>query len=102
MKIKVNDNVKMLSGKERGKTGKVTQVFPKDAKVVVEGLNIIKKHLHAQKRGEKGQIIELSAPVPVARLMLNCPRCGKPTRVGYRLDGDAKKRSCRQCGEFID
>lgn len=102
MKIKTNDNVKVLSGKDKGKTGKVIQVFTANSKVVVEGMNKIKKHLRSGKQGEKGQVIELSSPMAVSKLMLICTKCNKPTRVGYKLDGDKKKRVCANCKEFID
>lgn len=102
MKIKANDKVKIVAGKDRGKEGKVIQVFTDSDRVVVEGLNIMKKHLRPRKRGDKGQIIELSAPLSVASVMLLCPKCAKVTRVGYRQDGDKKKRTCRKCKEIID
>lgn len=102
MKIKTNDQVTIINGKEKGKTGKVIQVFPVENKIVVEGAHVIKKHLRAKSQTEKGQIIELSAPLAVAKVMLNCPKCSKPTRVGYKLDGSVKKRVCKQCGQFID
>ncbi len=102
MKIKLNDNVKVISGKEKGKSGKVIQVFPTSGKVVVEGLHKIKKHLRSGKQGEKGQVIELSSPMATAKVMLVCTKCAKTTRVGYKMDGDKKKRVCRSCGEFID
>lgn len=102
MKIKTNDKVKIIKGKDRGKEGKVIQVFITENKVVVEGLNLMKKHLRTRKQGEKGQIIELAAPIRSANVMLVCPKCAKTTRVGYKLDGVAKKRLCRKCKEFID
>lgn len=102
MKIKVNDKVTAITGKDQGKEGKVIQVFPKAGRVVVEGLNIMKKHLRARKRGEKGQVIELSALMDASNVMLICPKCAKVTRIGYKIDGAEKKRICRQCKEFID
>ena len=102
MKIKTNDKVKIISGKEKGKEAKVIQVFPTDSKVVVEGANIIKKHLRAKSKTEKGQTIELSAPIAVSKVMLICPKCAKPARVGYKFEAGAKKRLCRACEQFID
>lgn len=102
MKIKSNDKVKIIKGKDRNKEGKVIQVFPEANKVVVEGLNIMKKHLRTRKAGEKGQVIELSAPVRVDNVLLICPKCNHTTRVGFKLDGKDKKRVCRKCKEFID
>lgn len=105
MKIKTGDNVKILSGKDRGKTGKVIQVLlhPKKNQlyVVVEGLNLRKKHLKAQKRGEKGQTIELAFPVHVSNVMLVDPSTKKPTRVGFKIEGKEKKRVAKKSGEYI-
>ena len=102
MKIKTNDKVKVITGKDAGKAGKVIQVFPKMDKVVVEGLNIMKKHLRASKAGEKGQIIELSAPINISNVMLVCPKCGVPARIGFKKEGEDKKRVCGKCKEVID
>lgn len=102
MKIKTNDNVQLISGKEKGKTGKVMQVFQAEGKVVVEGLNKIKKHMRARGEGQKGQVLELSGPIKTDKLMLICPKCGKPTRVGYATVGNDKKRVCKQCKETIE
>lgn len=102
MKLKVNDKVKITKGKDSGKEGKVIQVFVSDKKVVVEGANIIKKTMRARKSGEKGQVIELSAPISVANVMLICPKCAKPTRVSMKVDGKDKKRACRQCEGIIE
>ena len=102
MKIKTNDKVKVLTGKDRGKTGKVVQTFPKVRKVVVEKVNIMKKHLRPQKQGEKGQVLELSAPINVSNVSLVCPKCEKTTRVGYKQEGNTKRRICKKCNEVID
>lgn len=102
MKIKTNDKVKISSGKDSGKTGKVIQVFPKEEKVVVEGVNIMKKSLKSNKQGEKGQLIELAGPLHVSKVALICPKCGLETRVGYKIDSKDKKRVCRKCKELID
>lgn len=106
MKIKTGDKVKVLSGKDSGKTGKVLQVLKNKTTqkvfVVVEGLNILKKHLRAGKKGEKGQIIELPAPMDMSNVMLIDSNSKKPTRVGYKIEGDEKKRVAKVSGEFID
>lgn len=105
MKIKTNDNVKILSGKDKGKIGKVIQVLKSKKKnqryVVVEGLNVRKKHLRAQKSGEKGQTIELSFPIHSSSVMLIDPNSKKPTRVGYKMEGDEKKRVAKKSGEYV-
>lgn len=102
MKIKANDKVKILSGKDKGKEGKVIQVFPKHEKVVVEGLNIMKKHMRPRRAGDKGQTIELAAPMRLSKVELICPKCARAVRVGYKTEAGAKKRVCRRCHEFID
>jgi len=105
MKIKTGDNVKVLTGKDRGKTGKVIQVLTnkktKQVFVVVEGLNMLKKHLRAR-QGQKGQVIELSAPIHASNVMLVDPKTSKPTRVGFVQEADTKKRVAKKSGEFID
>jgi len=103
MKIKTNDKVKVIAGKDRGKEGKVVQVFKKENRLVVEGVNIMKKHLRPRSRNEKkGQVIELAAPFFASNVLLICPKCAKVTRVGYKIDGEKKNRICKKCGEIID
>jgi large subunit ribosomal protein L24 len=97
MKIRKNDNVIMLSGKDKGKTGKVIAVFLKERKVIVESLNLIKKHVRARKQGQKGQIINKERAVSVSNVALICKSCGKPTRVGYKVIGENKVRICKKC-----
>jgi len=101
MKLKRGDNVKMLSGKDRGKTGKVSLVLPEDGKVVVEGLNMIKRHVRARKQGQKGQIVSKERAVSASSVALVCKSCGKPTRVGYKMTGESKARICKKCGAEI-
>ena len=97
MKIKKNDLVKMLAGKDSGKTGKVLRVFPEEKKVVVEGLNMLKKHNRPKKEGEKGQRIEMPRKIDISNAMLVCPKCAKATRVGYKTEGEKKMRVCKKC-----
>lgn len=105
MKIRTNDNVKILRGKDRGKTGKILQVIHRkdngQSYVVVEGANLRKKHLRA-KRGEKGQILELAAPLHASAVMLIDPKSNKPTRVGYNVDAGKKRRIGKRSGELIE
>lgn len=96
-KIHKGDTVVMLGGKDRGKTGKVVSMMPAAARLVVEGLNMMKRHSRARKQGQHGQIITKERPVNVSSVALVCKSCGKPTRVGYRLDGDKKIRICKKC-----
>ncbi len=106
MRIKKGDNVKVTKGKDRGKTGKVLQAFPDGRKVVVEGVNAMTKHMKTRKQGEKGQKIEFNGPISAANVLLICPKCAKPTRVGTKvLDGAGKKRkvrTCKKCKEVIE
>lgn len=107
MHLKKGDNVKVIAGKDRGKSGKITQSFPNLDKVVVEGANVMKKHLRVRRQGDKGQIVEFSSPLTASNVMLICPKCGKPVRIGYKvltLDGGKTKkvRTCKKCKEAIE
>jgi large subunit ribosomal protein L24 len=106
MKIRKGDNVKVIAGKDRGKTGKVIQAFPALNKVVVESVNTTYKHLKVRKQGEKGQKLEYSAPLSTTNVQLICPKCNKPTRLGgKRLEAggkDKKVRTCVKCKEAIE
>ena len=97
MKIKKNDNVAVISGKDKGKSGKVLRAMPKAEKLLIESVNIIKRHQRPRKQGEKGQILQMPSPIHVSNVMLICPKCSKPTRVGYRLEGGVKWRACKKC-----
>ena len=102
MNIKTGDTVKLLTGgaKYRGKTGKVLAVSPKEDKVIVEGINVVKKHVKPRKAGDPSGIIETEAAIYASKVQLVCPKCGKPTRVGHKLYEDGKKdRMCKKCGE---
>jgi large subunit ribosomal protein L24 len=103
MKIRKNDTVLIIAGKDRGKKGKVRKALPKDKKVIVEGLNMIKRHSKAKGQARQAGIIELEAPVDVSNVMFICGKCNKPTRVGFRVLADGNKaRICRACDEVID
>lgn len=101
MRIKKGDTVQILTGKDKGKTGKVLSVFPSRERVVVEGLNILKKHRKPRKQGEKGQIVEMASPMQISNVSLVCPNCNKTTRVGYGTEGDTKRRMCKKCRTSI-
>jgi large subunit ribosomal protein L24 len=110
MKTKKGDTVLIISGKDRGKKGKVLEVFPQEKRLLVEGINLRKKHMRPKREGEKGQIVELSLPIPISQAKLICPRCQKATRVGYTLKEDSqsslkgkkkKFRVCKKCGKEI-
>jgi large subunit ribosomal protein L24 len=97
MKLKKNDQVKMLRGKDRGKTGKVLRTFPDESKVIVEGLNMIKKHSRPRREGEKGQRVEMPRKVNSSSVILICPKCAKSTRIGHKVSGKNKFRICKKC-----
>ncbi|MFZ6003759.1 MAG: 50S ribosomal protein L24 [Actinomycetota bacterium] len=99
LKIKKGDKVRVLTGKDRGKTGEVMRALPEVGKVIVDGVNVAKKHQKATRATMQGGIIDKDMPIPVANVALVCPACGKATRVGYTIDRDGTKvRSCKKCG----
>jgi large subunit ribosomal protein L24 len=101
MKIRTGDNVKIITGKEKGKTGKVVQTFPKEGKIVVEKLNIRVRHLPAR-GNNKGQRVEFSSPLSAANVMFVCPKCSAAARIGFAVIKDGKKvRVCKKCKEQI-
>ena len=99
-KIKKDDQVEIMLGKDQGRVGKVLRVFPKEGKVLVEGINSYKKHLKGR-QGVEGGIIDIIKPVDVSNVALVCKTCKKATRVGFKIDGDSKLRICRKCQEVI-
>lgn len=101
MKIKKGDTVVMLSGKDRGREAKVEKVLVKENRLLLPGLNQYKKH-RKPAQGQPGEIVTLSRPVTVAKVALVCPKCKKPTRVGFQISGDKKLRICRKCKAQID
>ncbi|MBU1178331.1 50S ribosomal protein L24 [Patescibacteria group bacterium] len=104
MKVKKGDNVLVISGKDRGKKGKITQVLLSNNKVIVEGVNKTYRHVKPKREGEKGQKIEFFAPVSVSNVILVCPKCNQPARIGRKLgkDNKTKQRICRKCQEAVD
>jgi large subunit ribosomal protein L24 len=101
MKIKKNDQIKISTGKDKGKTGKVLRIFPEENKLLAEGLNLVKKHVRPRREGEKGQRVEVPGKIDVSNVMLVCPKCGKASRVGYKQVGDKKVRVCKKCSGEI-
>ncbi len=102
--IKRDDQVKVIAGKDRGKTGKVRRVFPAENRAIVENVNFIKRHTRPNpQRNVKGGIVEREAPIHLSNLMVICRECGEPTRVGFSILSDGKKvRVCKSCGGTID
>ncbi len=101
MKIKANDNVIVVAGKDKGKKGKVLNAFPKEDKVIIEGMNLKKKHQRAKSKGLKGETIQVAAPIHVSNVMLEDPKTKKPTRVGYKIVNGKKIRVARKSGDEI-
>ena len=101
MNIKKDDKVIVLSGKDKGKQGKVLIADPKAGKVIVEGVNVATKHQKPQKQGQEGGIIKVETPIYVSKVMLVCPKCGKATRVAHKITDGKKARVCKKCGAEI-
>lgn len=102
MHVKSGDKVRVMAGKDRGKEGKITQVFTVENRVVVEGVNKISKHLRTRRQGTKGEKITLFGPVAAAKVMIVCAKCNQPTRTGHKfLENGKKVRICKNCGEVI-
>jgi large subunit ribosomal protein L24 len=103
MKVRKNDTIIIIAGKDKGKKGKVRRAIPEEHRVLVEGLNMIKRHSRASRAARQAGIIDLEAPIHISNVMLLCEKCGKPTRVGFRFLTDGKKmRICKLCQEVID
>ncbi len=103
MKIRKEDNVLVITGKDKGKKGKVRFVFPRKNRVLIEGVNMIKTHSRARQQVKQAGLIEREAPIALSNVMLICTRCNKPARIGYKILDDGRKvRICRSCKEAID
>lgn len=102
MKIKKGDNVLILKGKDRGKTGKVSHVFLKERKIIVEGINLATKHVKPKRQGQKGEKIHIATPIPVSNIKLICPNCLRAARVGFSVSGAKKQRVCKKCKKTIN
>ena len=102
--VKRNDNVVVLAGKSKGRTGRVLRVLPSEGKAIVEGVNFVRKHTKANpQKNIKGGILERESPIDASNLMVVCGECGKPTRVGHKALEDGRKvRSCRRCNGILD
>jgi len=100
VKLRRGDTVRIIKGKDRGKSGRILRIDNERRRVIVEGANIMKKAIKPKKQNDKGGIKELEAPLSIANVMIVCKKCG-PSRIGYTTDGEAKKRICRKCGEQL-
>lgn len=101
MKLRKGDQVQVIAGKDLGKTGEITRVLVDAEKVIVDGVNVAKRHQRATKATMQGGIIDKDMPIHVSNVAIVCTSCGKHTRIGYRIDGDAKVRVCRKCGKDL-
>ena len=101
MNIRKDDKVIVLSGKDKGKEGKVLSANPKAGKVIVEGVNVASKHMRPRKQGEQGGIIKMETPIYACKVMVVCPKCGKATRVAHKLENGKNVRVCKKCGASL-
>ncbi len=99
-KLKKDDLVKVIAGKEKGKTGKIIRVDRINGRVIISGINMMKKSKKPKKQGDKGGIVEIEAPIAISNVMIMCKKCG-PTRIGVEMSGDDKVRKCKKCGEAL-
>jgi len=103
VKIRKDDTVLVIAGKDRGKSGKVRQSFPKQQRVVVEGVNTVKRHVKPRANVRQAGIVERDAPIHISNVVLLCPKCSRPGRIGSQSTKDgARARVCRRCGEVLD
>ncbi len=101
-KIKKNDTVKVLAGRDKGKTGRVLEVYPTEARALVEGVNFVKRHMKKSQQDPQGGIISKESPIGIGKLALLCKACNRPTRVGFTKLGDGERsRFCKKCNEII-
>lgn len=101
MKLKKGDQIIVTAGKDKGKKGKIEQVFPGKGKVLILGINVFKKHLKRRDEKHPGGIVEIAKPLPLSKVALICTKCGQPTRVGYKLTSEEKIRICKKCREEV-
>ncbi len=99
-KLRKEDQVQVIAGKDKGKQGKVVRIIREKDRAIVAGVNMVKKAQKKRKQTDRGGIIEIEAPIQISNVMIVCRKCG-PTRIGYKIEGDTKKRVCRKCGEAL-
>lgn len=97
MKIRKGDKIKIMAGKDKGKDGVIDRAYPKQNKILIQGINLIKRHIKKNQELPEGGIVDIPKPVQVSSVMLICPKCSKTTRVGFELDKNKKVRSCKKC-----
>src|SRR3972149_2509400 len=107
MKVKKNDTVLVLSGDDKGKSGKILKVFPEEKRIIVEGVNFIKRHMRASQKNPKAGILEKEAPIKASKVIFKCPKCGSKSRLAHKLiqaegsEEQNKVRICKKCGEIV-
>jgi large subunit ribosomal protein L24 len=102
MRLRKGDTVIILSGKDKGKQGEIKRSFPGESKLIVEGVNVAKKHQKPRRQGDPGGIIEIETPIYACKVQLVCPKCGKGTRIAHKiLEDGSKSRMCKHCAELI-
>lgn len=99
-KLKKDDTVQLIAGKDKGKSGKIVQVIREKDRVIVEGANIVKKAMKRKSAQDRGGIVEIEASIHISNVMIVCKKCG-PTRIGFKMENDAKVRVCKKCGEAL-
>jgi large subunit ribosomal protein L24 len=100
-KIRKNDTVEVIAGKDKGKRGTVLSVLTKKDAVIVSGVNIVKKAMKKRSQQDQGGIAEIEAPLNISNVGIVCKKCGRPVKIGYKMDGDKKVRVCRKCGDIL-
>jgi large subunit ribosomal protein L24 len=100
VRLKKDDSVKVVAGKEKGKTGRILRVDRAKGRVYIHGMNMVKKAVRKKKQNDRGGIIDIEAPIDASSVMIICPKCG-PSRIGYKIDGETKRRICKKCGETL-
>ena len=101
VKIRKDDTVEVIAGKDKGKRGTVVRILSKKDAVIVSGVNIVKKAMKKRSQQDQGGIVEIEAPLNISNVGIVCKKCGRPVKVGYKLNGDKKVRVCRKCGETL-
>lgn len=101
MKLKKGDTIQIISGKDRGKTAKIVRVDLGEGRLLAEGINLKKKHIKPRAKGKKGEIVEIPVPFPASIAMIICSSCKKPTRIGFRMEGEEKIRICKKCKKSL-
>jgi len=99
-KLKKDDTVQLIAGKDKGKSGKIVKVIREKDRVIVEGANLVKKAMKRKSQQDRGGIVEIEASIHISNVMIVCKKCG-PTRIGFKMENDAKVRVCKKCGEAL-